>query len=70
MFGPVTAWTILFAGVGVWLLLEGALYAAFPDLLRRLGVLLSRLTSEEVRSAGLWSAALGAIILYIALRFS
>lgn len=64
------AGAILLAGVGVWLLAEGLLYAGAPDLLRRLGVLLSRLTRDEVRSAGLWSAALGALILYAALRFT
>lgn len=64
------AGTIILAGVGMWLLAEGLLYAGAPDLLRRLGVLLSRLTTEEVRSAGLWSAALGALILYIAVRFT
>lgn len=61
---------LLLAGVGVWLLAEGLIYAAAPDLLRRLAALLESMSAEDIRAAGLWSAALGGIVIYVAFRLS
>lgn len=66
----MSAGLLILAGVGVWLLAEGLMYAAAPDLLRRLARLLEDMSTESIRSAGLWSAALGALVLYAAFRFS
>ena len=61
--------TILLAGLGLWLLLEGAAYAALPDLMKQFGAWLAGLPEEAVRQSGLLSMALGGILLYAMLRF-
>ena len=63
-------WTILFAGVGLWFLLEGLFYAAAPDAMKRFGAWLAEMPEEAVRSAGLWSMAFGALLLYCMVRFA
>ena len=62
-------WTIVLAGVGLWFLLEGAMYAAAPDAMKRFGEWLSSLPEAAVRQSGLLSMAIGALILYVMLRF-
>lgn len=59
---------LLAAATGLWLLVEGLAYGLFPDQMRRLLDWAARLPLSELRSAGLWTAALGAICLYLALR--
>lgn len=59
---------LLLAGVGLWFLLEGALYAAMPQAMRRFLDWAARLPERELRAGGLWTAILGAICLYAALR--
>lgn len=62
-------WQILLAAIGLWFALEGILYAAAPDMMRRMGEWLSRLPTESVRSGGIWSGVLGIVLLYVAIRF-
>ncbi len=62
-------WQVLLAAIGLWLALEGILYAAAPDTMRRMGEWLSRLPLESVRSGGIWSAILGLVLFYAAVRF-
>lgn len=62
-------WTIILAGIGLWFLLEGAMYAAAPEAMRRFGAWLSSLPESAVRQSGLLSMGIGALILYIMLRF-
>ncbi|GAB5458690.1 MAG: hypothetical protein Hens3KO_17200 [Henriciella sp.] len=62
-------WTIILAGIGLWFLLEGAMYAAAPEAMRRFGAWLSNLPESAVRQSGLLSMGIGALILYIMLRF-
>lgn len=59
---------ILLAGLGMWLFLEGAVYAIAPDAMRRLAVLLARLSTRELAMAGLVSAAIGACLIWLAVR--
>lgn len=62
-------WQVLLAAIGLWLALEGIMYAAAPDMMRRMGDWLSRLPLESVRSGGIWSAILGLVLFYAAVRF-
>ncbi|MGB3627704.1 MAG: DUF2065 domain-containing protein [Henriciella sp.] len=63
-------WQILLAAIGLWFALEGILYAAAPDMMKRMGDWLARLPVENVRSGGIWSALLGLVIFYAAIRFA
>ncbi len=62
-------WTLIFAGLGLWLAFEGLMYAAAPDAMKRFGRLLSELPEAAIRQLGLLSMALGVLITYVVLRF-
>ena len=61
-------WQIILAAIGLWFALEGILYAAAPETMRRMAEWLSRLPTESVRSGGSWSAILGLVLFYAAIR--
>lgn len=61
-------WTVLLAGFGVWLLVEGALCALAPDYMRRIGQLLSSIPPRDLALGGLVVAAVGAALLIVAVR--
>ena len=61
---------ILLAALGLWFLIEGAAYAVFPDEMKRFLEWAAGLAPSDIRTSGIWTAALGALFLYIALRFS
>lgn len=62
------AFTLLLAGIGVWFLIEGALCALAPDLVRRLGQRLSELPPGYLVTGGLIAAAMGAVLITFAVR--
>jgi len=62
-------WTIFLAGIGLWFLLEGAMYAVAPDAMQRFGEWLANMPEAAIRQAGLLSMAIGALFLYVVLRF-
>ncbi|MGB1069233.1 MAG: DUF2065 domain-containing protein [Henriciella sp.] len=62
-------WTLIFAGLGLWLAFEGLMYAAVPDAMKRFGRMLSELPEPAIRQMGLLSMALGVLITYVVLRF-
>ncbi|MCA8902335.1 MAG: DUF2065 domain-containing protein [Hyphomonas sp.] len=61
---------ILLAGLGMWLFLEGAVYAIAPDAMRRLAVMLAQLSTRELAMAGLISATIGAGLVWLAVRLA
>lgn len=61
--------TIIFAGIGLWLLLEGLVYAAAPGAMKRFGAWLAEMPEQTVRQSGVWSMGLGAVLLYVMVRF-
>ncbi|MEQ8558763.1 MAG: DUF2065 domain-containing protein [Henriciella sp.] len=63
------SWQTILAAIGLWFVIEGIFYAAAPDTMRRMGEWLSRLPIESVRSGGIWSAILGLVLFYAAVRF-
>lgn len=70
MAAGLAFWTLALAALGLWFLIEGLIYALFPDAMQRFLDWAARMPVTEFRNAGLWTAALGAILLYIALRFT
>ncbi|MFN7179398.1 DUF2065 family protein [Hyphomonas sp.] len=64
----MSGWTILLAGAGLWLLVEGALVALAPDTVRRITRLISETPPRELILFGLGAAALGALLLTIAVN--
>jgi len=61
---------LLLGAFGLWFLIEGLAYAVAPDAMKRFLEWAARMTPPEIRSAGIWTAVLGAILFYGALRLS
>ncbi len=61
--------TIVLAGIGLWFLFEGAIYATAPQLMKRFGEWLSQAPEATIRQSGFWSMGIGAILLYAMVRF-
>ncbi|HPE48514.1 MAG TPA: DUF2065 domain-containing protein [Hyphomonas sp.] len=61
---------LLLAGFGMWLFLEGAVYAIAPDAMRRMAVMLAQLSTRELTMAGLIGAAIGAGIVWVAVQLA
>lgn len=55
----------LLAGLGLVLALEGLVYAAFPDAVRRALIALAQLPEATLRGLGLAIAAGGAILILV-----
>ena len=62
-------WTILLAGLGLFFLLEGAMYAGAPDMMKRFGEMLTQLPEASIRQVGFLSMGLGGVLLYVMVRF-
>ena len=61
--------TIILAGIGVWFLIEGAIYAGAPGAMKRFGAWLAEMPVATIRQSGVWSMAIGALLLYVMVRF-
>ena len=61
--------TIILAGIGLWFLIEGAIYAGAPNAMKRFGAWLSAMPESSIRQSGMWSMAIGGILLYVMVRF-
>jgi uncharacterized protein YjeT (DUF2065 family) len=57
---------VLIAALGLVLLLEGLAYALFPERMRDLMVQVLQTPPETLRTVGLAAAAIGLIILWLA----
>ncbi len=56
----------LFAAFGLVLALEGALYALFPDFMKRVAAQAVASPSETLRTVGLVSAGIGVAVVWLA----
>lgn len=65
----MSVWQLALAGFGLWFLVEGLMYALAPDAMQRFLNWAARLSVTEIRQAGLWTAAFGALLIYILYRF-
>lgn len=54
------------AAIGLVLALEGALYALFPELMRRMAAQVTQSPGDTLRIVGLISAAIGVAIVWVA----
>ena len=61
--------TIILAGIGLWFLLEGAIYTTAPDAMKRFGAWLAEMPAGTIRQSGMWSMAIGGLLLYVMVRF-
>jgi len=55
----------LLSALGLVFVLEGALYALFPDGMKRMMAQVITLPSSSLRSAGLLAAGLGILVLWM-----
>jgi uncharacterized protein YjeT (DUF2065 family) len=60
--------TILLAGIGLWLLVEGALVALAPEVMRRIAARLAATPASDLVWAGLGAALLGGALVTLAVR--
>ena len=58
----------LAAAFGLMLVIEGLLYALFPDFMRRVMAQMLALPPAQIRSAALVSVALGVFVVWLAVR--
>jgi uncharacterized protein len=55
----------LLSAIGLVLVIEGALYALFPEAVKRMMVLMSGQPSALLRAAGVGAAAVGVIVVWL-----
>ena len=55
----------LLSAIGLVLVIEGALYALFPEAAKRMMVLMSGQPSALLRAVGVGAAALGVIVVWL-----
>ncbi len=55
----------LLSAIGLVLVIEGALYALFPEAMKRMMLLMSGQPSALLRAAGVGAAALGVIVVWM-----
>ena len=55
----------LIVAIALILVLEGGLYALFPDGMRKMALLIERVPASSLRSAGLLAATVGVGIIWL-----
>jgi hypothetical protein len=61
-------WTILIAGVGVAIALEGAAYALAPGAMKGMIARIGEMSPDQLRLAGLTALCLGVGLVWLVLR--
>lgn len=61
-------WTLLVAGLGIAIALEGALYALAPETMKRLIEQIGMVGPDQLRLAGLTALCLGVALVALVLR--
>lgn len=59
---------LILAGIGMWLLLEGAIYAIAPDFMKQMSARIQQMDAKEIALSGLLSAGFGVGLLYLAMQ--
>ncbi|MDI1228740.1 MAG: DUF2065 domain-containing protein [bacterium] len=57
--------TDLAIALGLMMVIEGAMYALFPDAMRRMTAQISLLAPQQLRTAGLLLAGLGFVVVLV-----
>ncbi len=55
----------LFVGIGLVLVIEGLLYALFPDGVRRMAKMAGQIPDQALRTGGVVALALGVLIVWL-----
>jgi uncharacterized protein YjeT (DUF2065 family) len=55
----------LITALGLAMVIEGALYALFPDAMRRMMAIVLGQPQNQIRGAGLFAVALGVLIVWL-----
>jgi len=61
-------WTVLIAGLGVAIALEGAIYALAPGAMKDVIARIGAMSPDQLRLAGLTALCLGVAIVALAVR--
>jgi uncharacterized protein YjeT (DUF2065 family) len=62
--------THILIGLALWFLIEGLLYAAAPDAMKRFARYIAELPEAAIRQAGFLTMVLGIVFFWVVLRFS
>ncbi|MEM9668331.1 MAG: DUF2065 family protein [Pseudomonadota bacterium] len=65
----LTAIELILFGIGAWMLMDGIVFGLLPDFMRRMSEYLANVEDSEITRAGLLTAAAGAAIVFVTLRF-
>lgn len=61
--------SVILAGIGFWLFLEGAIYAIAPSFMKQIMRQVSEMAPNEIMATGLISSAIGFGCLYAAFNW-
>lgn len=62
-------WGLIAFGVGFWILMDGLIFGLMPALLRQMMLQMRDVSADDLRMAGLASACIGAVIVYVVVSF-
>jgi len=62
-------WGLLAFGIGVWILIDGLVFGIMPETMSRLLEQMRQAGTDDLRQAGLISAAIGAVIVFMIVCF-
>ena len=58
-------WGLIAFGIGVWILIDGLVFGVMPETMARLLEQMRQAGTDDLRRAGLISAAIGAVIVFM-----
>lgn len=58
-------WGLIAFGIGVWILIDGLVFGFMPETMRRLMEQMRQAQTSDLQQAGLISAAIGAVIVFM-----
>lgn len=58
-------WGMIAFGIGVWILMDGLVFGFMPETMRRLMEQMRQARTSDLQQAGLISAAIGAVIVFM-----
>ncbi len=64
MIFSLDIWSLIAFGVGFWILMDGLCLGLIPETMQRILQAMKAIPEDELRWAGLTSAAIGAVIVF------
>jgi len=62
-------WGLIAFGIGTWILIDGLVFGFMPKTMARLLDQVRQAQTEDLRQAGLITAAIGAVIVFMIIGF-